>query len=83
MKNSLLLFFFGFCLSNFLLAQDSVWYRYDLTYYKIQTAANGNYRIYPASMKAAGMQLLGEAVADVHFPKTAAVSMPPHIAFNQ
>jgi hypothetical protein len=60
MKNSLLLFFFGFCLSNFLLAQDSVWYRYDLTYYKIQTAANGIYRIYPASMKAAGMQLLGK-----------------------
>ena len=48
MKKSLVLFFFGFCLCSFSVAQDSVWYRYDLTYYKIQTATTGIYRI-PAS----------------------------------
>ena len=48
MKKSLVLFFFGFCLCSFSVAQDSVWYRYDLTYYKIQTATEGIYRI-PAS----------------------------------
>lgn len=41
-----LLFCLGLCLSTF--AQDSPWFRYDLTYYKIQTAATGIYRI-PAS----------------------------------
>ena len=57
MKKFFVLFFFGFCLCSFSVAQDSVWYRYDLTYYKIQTAADGIYRIYPASMKAAGISL--------------------------
>ena len=57
MKKSFVLFFFGFCLCGFSVAQDSVWYRHDLTYYKIQTAADGIYRIYPASMKAAGISL--------------------------
>ena len=42
------------------MAQDSVWYRYDLTYYKIQTAVDGIYRIYPASLEAAGIQLQGK-----------------------
>ena len=41
-----LLFYLGLCLPTF--AQDSPWFRYDLTYYKIQTAATGIYRI-PAS----------------------------------
>jgi len=57
MKNHFFLFFFGFCLCNFSTAQDSVWYRHDLTYYKIQTAADGIYRIYPESMKFAGILL--------------------------
>ena len=48
MRNSLVLLLFGFSLSNFSLAQDSPWFRYDLTYYKIQTATTGIYRI-PAS----------------------------------
>jgi hypothetical protein len=39
------------------MAQDSLWYRYDLTYYKVQTAADGIYRIYPETMKAAGISL--------------------------
>jgi hypothetical protein len=41
-----LLFGLGLSLPTF--AQDSPWFRYDLTYYKIQTAATGIYRI-PAS----------------------------------
>jgi hypothetical protein len=41
-----LLFGLGLCLPTF--AQDLPWFRYDLTYYKIQTAATGIYRI-PAS----------------------------------
>ena len=48
MRNSLILLLFGFSLSNFSFAQDSPWFRYDLTYYKIQTATTGIYRI-PAS----------------------------------
>ena len=46
-------------LSSISLAQDSVWYRYDLTYFKIQTAAAGIYRIYPASLEDAGISLQG------------------------
>jgi hypothetical protein len=42
------------------MAQDSVWYRHDLTYYKIQTAVDGIYRIYPTRMEAAGIQLQGK-----------------------
>lgn len=41
-----LLFSLGLSLPT--LAQDTPWFRYDLTYYKIQTAATGIYRI-PAS----------------------------------
>jgi hypothetical protein len=41
-----LLFWIGLCLPTF--AQDSPWFRFDLTYYKIQTATTGIYRI-PAS----------------------------------
>ena len=48
MRNSLILLLLGFSLSNFSFAQDSPWFRYDLTYYKIQTATTGIYRI-PAS----------------------------------
>ena len=48
MRNSLVLFLLGFSLSNLSLAQDSPWFQYDLTYYKIQTATTGIYRI-PAS----------------------------------
>jgi hypothetical protein len=48
MRNSLVLLLFGFSLSNLSFAQDLPWFRYDLTYYKIQTAADGIYRI-PAS----------------------------------
>jgi hypothetical protein len=48
MRNSLVLFLLGFSLSNLSLAQDSPWFQYDLTYYKIQTATSGIYRI-PAS----------------------------------
>ena len=48
MRNSLVLLLLGFSLSNFSFAQDSPWFRYDLTYYKIQTATTGIYRI-PAS----------------------------------
>lgn len=60
MHKSFVLFLFDFCLCSISMAQDSVWYRYDLTYYKIQTAAEGIYRIYPESMKNAGIQLQGK-----------------------
>jgi hypothetical protein len=50
-----LLFCFGLCLST--LAQDSPWFRYDLTYYKIQTAADGIYRIPAASLTVLGIPL--------------------------
>ena len=39
------------------LAQDSPWFRYDLTYYKIQTAADGIYRIPAASLTVLGIPL--------------------------
>lgn len=57
MKYPLILFFVCFCLSSFSFAQDSVWYHYDLTYYKIQTAEDGIYRIYPSRLKSAGISL--------------------------
>ena len=47
-------------LSSFSLAQDSVWYRYDLIHYKIQTAVEGIYRIYPTSLEDAGISLQGK-----------------------
>ena len=57
MRNSLVLLLFGFSLSNFSLAQDSVWYRYDLTYYKIQTATTGIYRIPARCLTVLGIPL--------------------------
>jgi hypothetical protein len=60
MRNPFVLILLGCGLCSISMAQDSVWYRYDLTYYKIQTAADGIYRIYPASMEAAGIQLQGK-----------------------
>lgn len=60
MRNPFVLILLGCGLCSISMAQDSVWYRYDLTYYKIQTAADGIYRIYPASLEAAGIQLQGK-----------------------
>ncbi len=60
MKKSFVLFLFGFCLCSISMAQDSGWYRYDLTYYRIQTAEDGIYRVYPASLEAAGILLHGK-----------------------
>ena len=57
MRNSLVLFLLGFSLSNFSFAQDSPWFRYDLTYYKIQTATTGIYRIPAASLTILGIPL--------------------------
>jgi hypothetical protein len=48
-----LLFWIGLCLPTF--AQDSPWFRYDLTYYKIQTAATGMYRIPASSLAVLGI----------------------------
>ncbi|MDA0315095.1 MAG: C25 family cysteine peptidase [Bacteroidetes bacterium] len=50
-----LLFWVGFSIQT--TAQDSLWYRYDLTYYKIQTAAAGIYRIPVSSLTALGIPL--------------------------
>jgi hypothetical protein len=52
-----LLFCLGLCLPTF--AQDSPWFQYDLTYYKIQTAVTGIYRIPASSL----------AVLDIPFKK--------------
>jgi hypothetical protein len=57
MRNSLILLLLGFSLSNFSFAQDSPWFRYDLTYYKIQTATTGIYRIPAASLTILGIPL--------------------------
>ena len=57
MRNSLVLFLLGFSLSNFSFAQDSPWFRYDLTYYKIQTATTGIYRIPASSLTVLGIPL--------------------------
>jgi hypothetical protein len=48
MRNYRFIFLFWISFPTLSLAQDSLWYRYDLTYYKIQTAADGIFRI-PAS----------------------------------
>jgi len=48
MRNYRFIFLFWISFPTLSLAQDSLWYRYDLIYYKIQTAADGIYRI-PAS----------------------------------
>ena len=50
-----LLFCLGLCLPS--PAQDSPWFRYDLTYYKIQTAADGIYSIPAASLTVLGIPL--------------------------
>ncbi len=60
MRNPIVLILLGCGLCSISMAQDSVWYRYGQTYYKIQTATDGIYRIYPASMEAAGIQLEGK-----------------------
>jgi hypothetical protein len=48
-----LLFCLGLCLPTF--AQDEPWFRYDLTYYKIQTATTGIYRIPASSLAVLGI----------------------------
>ncbi|MEY3649007.1 MAG: hypothetical protein RLZ13_1892 [Bacteroidota bacterium] len=48
-----LLFCLGLCLPTF--AQDAPWFRYDLTYYKIQTATTGIYRIPASSLAVLGI----------------------------
>lgn len=48
---------FSLGLSLLTLAQDPPWFRYDLTYYKIQTAADGIYRIPAASLTVLGIPL--------------------------
>jgi len=50
-----LLFSLGLSLPT--LAEDPPWFRYDLTYYKIQTAADGIYRIPAASLTVLGIPL--------------------------
>jgi hypothetical protein len=50
-----LLFGLGLSLPTF--AQDLPWFRYDLTYYKIQTAATGIYRIPASSLTVLGIPL--------------------------
>jgi hypothetical protein len=55
MIRSLFLLLFCFSFPILSLAQDSLWYRYDLTYYKIQTAADGIYRIPAASLTILGI----------------------------
>lgn len=57
MRNSLILLLLGFSLSNFSFAQDSPWFRYDLTYYKIQTANTGIYRIPASRLTVLGLPL--------------------------
>ena len=57
MKNPFFFLILTWGLCSISMAQDSLWYRYDLTYYKVQTAADGIYRIYPETMKAAGISL--------------------------
>lgn len=46
-------FWIGLCLPT--LAQEAPWFRYDLTYYKIQTAATGIYRIPANSLAVLGI----------------------------
>ena len=57
MRKSLFIFLFWISFQTLSLAQDSLWYRYDLTYYKIQTAADGIYRIPAASLTILGIPL--------------------------
>ena len=57
MRNYRFIFLFWISFQTLSLAQDSLWYRYDLTYYKIQTAADGIYRIPAASLTILGIPL--------------------------
>lgn len=50
-----LFFYLGLSLPS--RAQDSPWFRYDLTYYKIQTATTGIYRIPASSLTVLGIPL--------------------------
>jgi hypothetical protein len=58
-----LLFSLGLSLPT--LAEDPPWFRYDLTYYKIQTAADGIYRIPAASLTVLGIPLKRIAPRDL------------------
>ena len=57
MRKFLFILLFWICFQALSLAQDSLWYRYDLTYYKIQTAADGIYRIPASSLTVLGIPL--------------------------
>ena len=57
MRKSPFIFLFWISFPILSLGQDSLWYRYDLTYYKIQTAADGIYRIPAASLTVLGIPL--------------------------
>ena len=57
MRNYRFILLFWISFPTLSLAQDSLWYRYDLTYYKIQTAVAGIYRIPAASLTILGIPL--------------------------
>ena len=57
MRNYRFIFLFWISFPTLSLAQDSLWYRYDLTYYKIQTAVAGIYRIPASSLAVLGIPL--------------------------
>ena len=57
MKKSFFILLFWICFQAQSFAQDSLWYRYGLTYYKIQTAADGIYRIPASSLTVLGIPL--------------------------
>ena len=57
MRNYRFIFLFWISFPTLSLAQDSLWYRYDLTYYKIQTASAGIYRIPASSLAVLGIPL--------------------------
>lgn len=57
MKKSFFILLFWICFQAQSFAQDSLWYRYDLTYYKIQTAADGIYHIPATSLTILGIPL--------------------------
>lgn len=57
MRKSLFFLLFWISFPTLSLAQDSPWYRFDLTYYKIQTAADGIYRIPASSLNVLGIPL--------------------------
>ena len=57
MRNYRFILLFWISFPTLSLAQDSLWYRYDLTYYKIQTAVAGIYRIPASSLAVLGIPL--------------------------